>query len=88
MMEPTVWMQLGISEARYTVTQREIDSILKTKETIGNMMLMVKDNQKLSYDEKYYAAFAISKEQTQRKLMNALPALGKGMIKKILMEED
>jgi hypothetical protein len=80
-------MQLGISEERYKgVVTREIASILKTNETIGNMMLMVQGNTKLTVDEKYYAAFAVSKEYQMRKLLGAMPAIGKGMIKNILEE--
>ena len=85
MLEPTIYFQLGISEERFKgVVTPEINSILKTNETVGNMMLMVQGNVKLTVDEKYYAAFAISKEYQMRKLMSAMPAIGKGMIKKIL----
>ena len=87
MMEPTVYFQLGISEERYaTVVSREISSILKTKESIGNLMLMVQGNTRLTQDEKYYAAFAVAKEDTNRKLINAMTFIGKGMVMKILQD--
>ena len=87
MMEPTVYFQLGISEERFRgIVSREISSILKTHESIGNMMLMVQGNTTLTPDEKYYAAFMVAKEDVNRKLIGAMPAMGKGMIKKILEE--
>ena len=87
MMEPTVYFQLGISEERFRgIVSREIASILKTNESVGNMMMMVQSNTKLTVDEKYYAAFAVSKEYQMRKLMGAMPAIGKGIITKILEE--
>jgi hypothetical protein len=85
MMEPTVYFQLGISEERFqSVVSRKITSILKTNESIGNLMLMVQGDTTLTPDEKFYAAFAIAKEDVNRKLIRAIPAIGKGMIKKVL----
>lgn len=73
MIEPTVWMQLGISEERYQIILKEIQSIVKTNETIGNMVLMIQSSTKLSDNEKLYAAFMISKHDIQRKLAGKLP---------------
>lgn len=86
MIEPTVSMQLGISDDRYHIAVREIDSILKTKETIGNMMLMVQSSGKLSEEEKLYAAFLVGKEYVQRKLIEKMPPIGRGVIQKLLEE--
>ncbi len=75
MNEPTIWMQMGISEERYrTVVFTEIQSLLSTKETIGNMMLMIQSNTKLTNDEKYYAAFMVSKQAIIRKVVLKIPA--------------
>jgi hypothetical protein len=72
-MEPTVYFQLGISEERYSgVVSKEIIRILKTNETVGNMMLMVQSNTKLTNDEKYYAAFEVSRKYQMGKLMSAI----------------
>ena len=86
MIEPTIWMQLGISDDRYYVLLQEVTGILRTKETIGKMMLMVQANTKLSVDERYYAVFLIAREDIKRRLMKSVPAIGKGMIGKILEE--
>ena len=84
--EPTIWMQMGISEERYdTVVSKEIASMLATKDTIGNMMLMLQVNGKLTQDEKYYVAFAISKQSVVERLVKALP-MGKGFVRKLLEE--
>jgi hypothetical protein len=85
MMEPTVYFQLGISEERYSgIVSKEINSVLKTQDTIGNMLLMIQGSGKLTPDEKYYAAFMIAKEDVKRKLIGAMPAIGKGMLSKVL----
>lgn len=84
MMEPTIWMQLGITEERYNVVVKEVESVIKTKETIGNMMLMVQSSAKMNESEKFYAAFLLSKEETMRRLMNALPSPFRGAIKKVM----
>jgi hypothetical protein len=83
MNEPTVWFQLGITEQRYQKVSKEIASILKTNETIGNMMLMVKES-KLSSDEQLYAAYMVAREDMMRKLSNAMPAPFAGVVKKIM----
>jgi hypothetical protein len=80
MMEPTVWMQLGITEERHRVVLAGIQSIVKTKETIGNMMLMVQGSTKLSENEKLYAAFMVSKYDIQRKLAAKLPPFAHGIL--------
>jgi hypothetical protein len=84
MKEPTIWLQLGISDERYRVISTEISSILKTGETSGNMMLMLKSNTKMSIDEKYYAAYMIAREDMMRKLTNAMPAGFAGVVKKVM----
>ena len=81
MSEPTVWMQLGVSEERFaTVTSKEIESILRTKETIGNMILMVQSSTKLTENERLYAAFHIAKYDIARKLAGKLPSFAKGIL--------
>jgi hypothetical protein len=80
MMEPTIYMQLGISNERYIVISKEIESILKTNETTGNMILMVQSSAKMSVDEKYYAVYMIAKQDIQRKLAGSLPPFAKGII--------
>lgn len=84
MTEPTIWMQLGISDDRYNVISKEIASILKTKETTGNMMLMVKASEKMSDDEKYYAVYMIAKEDIFKKLMDAMPPFARPVIQSIM----
>ena len=86
MNEPTIWLQLGITQERYPVIEKEIKSILMTKETIGNMMLMIQQSTKMNSNEQLYAAFMVSKEDIVRRLMNAMPAIGKPLVK-IIMEE-
>ena len=80
MMEPTIWMQLGIAENRYNIVNGVIQSIVKTKETTGNMMLMVQSSTKLSENEKLYAAFMVSKHDIQRKLAAKLPPFAQGIL--------
>jgi hypothetical protein len=79
-------MQLGISDDRHKIASMEISSILKTKETIGNMMLMVQTSGKLSEEEKLYAAFLVGKEYIQRKLIEKMPPMGRSVIQKLLEE--
>lgn len=83
MMDPTIWLQLGVSEQRYPKLCKEIESILKTHESVGNMMLMVRDS-KLNSDEQLYAAYMIAKEDVMRKLGDAMPEPFKGVVKKIV----
>jgi hypothetical protein len=85
MMEPSVWMQLGISDDRYSVISKEIASIIKTKETIGNMMLMIQSS-KMNHDEQLYAAFMVAKTDIQNKLVDKMPPMGRSVIKKMLEE--
>lgn len=87
MMEPTIWMQLGITETRYRIVTASIESIVKTNETIGNMMLMIQGSAKMNENEKLYAAFIVAKHDINRKLMSALPAFAKGTISKAIMED-
>jgi hypothetical protein len=84
MIEPSVYMQLGISDDRYKIISKEIKSILKTNEKPGVMMEMVKGNQLLSHDEKLYAAYMIAKSDISNKLYNAMPEFGRGIVAKIL----
>jgi hypothetical protein len=84
MIEPSIWMQLGISDDRYAIISKEISSILKTGEKTGIMMEMVKDSRTMSNDEKLYAAFMVAKSDIERKLFNSMPAFGKGLVKNIL----
>ena len=87
MNEPTIWMQLGISDERFnTVTLREIESVLRTKETIGNMMLLVQDSQKLQENEKLYAAFVIAKHDIMRRLHNKMPPVMQKVLATLLEE--
>ena len=83
MQEPSIWLQLGVSEQRYPKLCKEINSILKTRESVGNMMLMVRDS-KLSPDEQLYAAYMIAKGDMMRKLSDAMPDPFKGVVKKIM----
>lgn len=88
MIEPSIWLQLGISDDRYnSVIVKEIASILATNETIGNMMLMVQGNTKLSYDEKFYLAFAVAKEDVKRRLIKTMPGRIFGSVITKIMEE-
>ena len=87
MNEPTIWMQLGITEERYRIVTAGIESIVRTNETIGNMMLMVQGSTKMNENEKLYAAFMVAKHDINRKLFSALPVFAKDTIKKIVMEE-
>ena len=80
MIEPTVWMQLGITEERYKIVLAGIEGITKTKESIGNMMLMIQGSKKMTDDEKLYAAFMISKFDIQRKLSGRLPPFAQGIL--------
>lgn len=86
MIEPTVWMQLGISDDRYIIISREIASIVKTKEKVGILMEMVKDNQIMTSDEKLYAAFIISKYYIERKLFASMPFFGREILEELLEE--
>jgi hypothetical protein len=74
MMEPKVYFQMGISDDRYIIIMKEVSSILKTKEPIGTMLLMLESG-KLRHDEQLYAAFEISKAGIEEKLASKLPAL-------------
>ena len=86
MIEPTVYFQLGISEERYSAISKEISSILKTNEKIGIMLVMAKDSKTMNSDEKMYAAFMIAKSDIQSKMMKGIPAIGRGMVAKLLEE--
>lgn len=79
MMEPTIWMQLGITDSRYKVVNGVIQSIVKTNETTGNMMMMVQ-GATLAENEKLYAAFMVSKHDIQRKLAAKLPPFAQGIL--------
>jgi len=84
MIEPTVWMQLGISDDRYNIISKEISSIIKTREKVGIMMEMVKDSKTMNNDEKLYAAFIVAKSDIESKLFKSMPDFGKGIVKTIL----
>jgi hypothetical protein len=87
MKETDIWAQMGISPERYNgVVSSEISSIMKTNETVATMMAMVKGNGKMNNDEKYYAAFMVAKDHITRKLLGAMPAMGRGMMKRIMEE--
>ena len=87
MIEPTIYMQLGLTDDRYHAVMVEINSILKTKETTGNMMLMVTGSRKLlNENEKMYAVYMIAKEDIVRKLMATIPPVLAAPLKKILEE--
>jgi len=85
MDEPTIWLQLGLTETGYTTVTKEVQSILKTKEKIGTMMLMVKDST-MTTDEKQYASFLVAKEDISRRLIDRLPAMVRPMFEKVLKD--
>ena len=85
MIEPTVYMQLGISDDRYHVISKEIQSIIKTNEPVGVQMEMAQQS-RMSEAEKMYAAFMIAKADIQNRLIMKMPPRGKGIIKCILEE--
>jgi hypothetical protein len=85
MIEPTIWLQLGLTESQAGHVTKEIQSILKTKEKIGTMMLMVKDST-MTTDEKQYASFLIAKEDITRRLVSAVPAMVRPLIEKVMKE--
>jgi hypothetical protein len=72
-------MQLGITDSRYKVVNGVIQSIVKTNETTGNMMMMVQ-GATLAENEKLYAAFMVSKHDIQRKLAAKLPPFAQGIL--------
>ena len=84
MTEPEIWFQMGISDERHAIAAREIASILKTKEPIGTMMLMVQDSTVLMNNEKQYAAFMIAKEDIKRRLAKAMPNFAAGLLKPLM----
>jgi hypothetical protein len=84
MIEPTIWMQLGISDDRYIIISREITTITNTKEKVGILMEMVKDSTTMTSDEKLYAAFIISKYYIERKLFSSMPFFGREILEELL----
>lgn len=86
MIEPTVWMQLGISDDRYRIIDQEIQKIVKTRKRIGDMALLVRDCPRFTDDEKLYAMFVISKHDIIRKLMDVAPFATQ--VLKDLVKED
>jgi len=85
MMEPTIWMQLGLTEAQAESITKEVSSILKTKEKIGTMMMMIKDC-KMTTDETQYATFLLAKEDIGRRLLAGLPAGIRPLFEKVLRD--
>ena len=84
-VEPTVYFQLGISDDRYHVISKEIQSIIKTNEPVGVQMEMAQQS-RMSEAEKMYAAFMIAKADIQNKLIRKMPPMGKGIVKCIMEE--
>lgn len=73
MIEPTVWMQLGISDDRYIAVEQEIRKIISSGKRIGDMSCMIRDCKNFTDDEKLYAMFMVSKYDIVRKLAEVAP---------------
>lgn len=86
MKQPPIWQQMKIPEHRMPVISAEVNSVIRTKEPIGIMLTMIRDTQKIDENEKLYAAFLIAKESLMQDMMNAMPAIGKPLVRKALEE--
>jgi|WetSurMetagenome_2_1015567.scaffolds.fasta_scaffold981957_2 hypothetical protein len=84
MDDPKIWFQLGITEHRVPTIEKEIARVIKTYANTGVKLQMIQEHPDLSEGEKLYGAFMVAKSEIQRKLMDATPSFGKGLMMNIL----